>query len=392
MSRFQFYFIAEGQDKTTSVSCKGIRNFGEECWYLFPEEYQKMQFHKALMELSPVKNAVAVLKSRGQFRTVKVTLPDELAKLYRDDDGNFVFKDFLLGEARSGSVMQSAESKIDELVSSLARVAEPKEESVKEILKHFLVEKFSPKNKNVEAWCELFEKESLRFRLSGQKQIEVLKSCLDESMGDWFVVNQRRLDNSAVWKDWKAKLVSTFGDSSWKPVRYAYNFKYISGSYIDYAVKKERMLLELDRKLPDLVILDLIVVGLPSHIQNSLNRNSVINIDLLHSKLKKFEADDRISDSSNKFRKNKSVFNKVFSNQSKNFDNSPKNKKTNVNSNNVKSDNWVVKKPCATCSSRGFPDRFHPESSCWFKDRVGKSVNNVEADSSAACSDEESKN
>ncbi|XKL64590.1 hypothetical protein PGB90_003298 [Kerria lacca] len=69
-------------------------------------------------------------------------------------------------------------SPMDELAASRSKVSDPKEESVKEILKHFLIQNFSPKNKNVEAWCEIFEKESARFNLVGQKQIEVLKLCL----------------------------------------------------------------------------------------------------------------------------------------------------------------------------------------------------------------------
>ncbi len=37
------------------------------------------------------------------------------------------------------------------------------------------------------------------------------------------------------------------------------------------------MLLELDRKLSPLTILDLMIVGLPFNIQDSLNRNTIIN-------------------------------------------------------------------------------------------------------------------
>lgn len=69
---------------------------------------------------------------------------------------------------------------------------------MKEILKHILLEKFSPKNKNVKAWCEIFKKKLAHFKLVGHKQIEILKSCLDPSTDDWFAVNQRRLVSTAV--------------------------------------------------------------------------------------------------------------------------------------------------------------------------------------------------
>ncbi|XKL67799.1 hypothetical protein PGB90_003290 [Kerria lacca] len=204
-------------------------------------------------------------------------------------------------------------------------------------------------------------------------------------MIDWFAVNQRRLESTAVWKDWKSKLISTFGDYSWKPIKYALNFKYVSGSYIDYVIKKERILLELDRKLPDMVILDLIVVGLPSRVQNTLNRHTVTSIEILHNKIKKFEAKDKVTDGSSKFKK----FNKI-----ENFGN--------VNSeNNNKSNNFIEKKPRSNCTERGFPDRFHPENTCWFRQKKKKknnnnnnnnktNVNNVKAYSSI--SEEEQKN
>ncbi|KAK7584084.1 hypothetical protein V9T40_006737 [Parthenolecanium corni] len=395
-AKFQFFLLAEGTDKTTSVVLKRIRSFDNETWFSFPEEYQKLAHHKSLMEIAPIKGATSVLKARGQYRSVNATLTEAVAKQYVDDDGNFVFKEHYLAETRFITTPTSSDPKMDELVSSLSKISESKEESVKDIMKHFLIEKFSQKNKNVEAWCDLFEKESKRFNLTGFKQIEVLKSCLDPAMSDWFSVNQRRLDSTAVWKDWKEKLISTFGDNSWKPIRYAYLYKYMSGSYIDYCVKKEKYLLELDRKLPDIVILDLIIVGLPSHVQNSLNKHTVTTIDILHRKLKKFESD--VLDSSNKFKSKFNVnnYNKNFNQSKINSEESPKFKSkffTSSNSSEKKTNNFVNKKACSFCASKGYNDRLHPETACWFKDKSlfpQKSVNNVEAESSL--SEDETKN
>ncbi len=253
---------------------------------------------------------------------MNITLNPDLKKLYVDEEGNFIFKDYLLAETKFASTNPAQpESTMDELIASFSKVVSDKQESVKDIMKHFLIEKLSPKNKNVESWCEMFEKESSRFNLTGQRQIEIFKSCLDPSMEDWFSVNQRRLPSSAQWTDWKAKLIVTFGDSSWKPIRQAFNFRYLSGSYIDFAVKKEKLLLELDRQLTDLMILDLIVVGLPPHIQNSLNRNSIKSIDSLHNKLKKFEAEDKVLDNQSKSKN----FNKIF------FSNSNLNQSSGIN-------------------------------------------------------------
>lgn len=368
--KFQVYLIAEGQGKDTFVLIKRIRSYGSETWFSFPEEFQRLLNHEELVKLPSIKSALNVLKARNQYRNVNVTLPEAVQQLYMDEDENFIFKNHLLAETKFVSIpsQPSSDAKMDELVTCLSK---PREESVKDIIKHFLIDQFSPKNRNVEAWCTLFEKESLRFKLVGQKQIEVLKSCLDPCMNDWFAVNQRRLPNEASWKDWKAKLISTFGDNSWRPIRYAYNFKFLNGSLIDYAVKKEKMLLELDRNLSDVIILDLIVVGLPLHIQNTLNRHSVTSIEKLHDKLKKYDGEDKFSENSNKNKfsqKNSSNFNCSFSNNSsKNFEESQnKNKSKNAGFINLvdKKKSTSIRKPCSICATRGYSDRFHPESSC----------------------------
>lgn len=402
MSKFQFYMNVDGKDKDNYIALCRIRSMDSDCWFVFPEEYHKLSNHEELAKMAPIKSVVSVLKTRGQYRNVNISLPDTVKKLYVDEDNNFIFKNHLLGEARLASqtsTSTSSESRFDELVSCLSQ---PRPESTKDILKRFLVDKFSPKNRNVEAWCDLFQKESARFNLCSQKQIEVLKSCLDPSMSDWFSINQRRLPSDAAWSSWKYQLLSTFSDHSWRPIRYVYNFKFLNGSLIDYAVKKERMLLELDRDLPDLIILDLIVVGLPSHIQNTLNRHSVNSIEKLHNKFKKFDGEDKILDASSK---------QEFSNKSSNSNNFSRNVNFNpskfqedkqkwknagsVNFVERKGSGGTPRKPCGICVSKGFPDRYHLEASCWYKEKPSqnvKSVNNVEAESSSLSSNEESKN
>lgn len=400
--KYQFHVAVDGKEKENYVVIRRVRSCADETWFSFPEELQRLSHHEDLVKLPSLKSALNVLKIRGQYRTVNVTLDEAVQKLYIDEDGNFIFKNHLLAETKflTSPTMQNqnpSESKMDELVSCLSK---PREETVKDIMKHFLIEKFSPKNRNVEAWCDLFEKESARFKLIGQKQIEVLKSCLDPSMNDWFAVNQRRLASEAHWSDWKLKLISTFGDNSWKPIRYAYTFKFLNGSLIDYAIKKEKMLLELDRDIPDLLILDLIVVGLPLHIQNTLNRHSVNSIEKLHNKLKKYDGEEKNFEFSNKskFVKNYSNSNRNVNNSNKMSEDKPKNKNAGtINFVEKRNSGGSPKKPCSICIAKGFPDRFHPESACWFKDKpistqTFRSVNNIEAESSSPSSDEEPKN
>ncbi|KAK7591255.1 hypothetical protein V9T40_002868 [Parthenolecanium corni] len=113
---------------------------------------QKMSLHADLVKIPTVKNAIASIRSCGSFRNISITMSDDLWKVYADDDGNFVFNDFVLGEVQLAPTPVSSDStKLDSMVSCLEQIAAPKQESIKEILRHLLIEKFTSKNKNVES-------------------------------------------------------------------------------------------------------------------------------------------------------------------------------------------------------------------------------------------------
>lgn len=90
--KYQIFIVVEGIDKTTATVINRIRLCGDDTWFAFPVEFQKLSYHKNLLELGPLKYAISGLKSRGQYRNVNVTLPTELERLYVDDDGNFIFQ------------------------------------------------------------------------------------------------------------------------------------------------------------------------------------------------------------------------------------------------------------------------------------------------------------
>lgn len=407
--KFQFYLVSEGAEKTSSLNVRKVRLAESDCWFLFPDEYTKISNHKVLLEQPSVKAAITSIKTRSQYRNVYVSLTAEQAKQYMDDDGNFLFNGHLLAELHSKKA-DPPESAVDDLVYGINKLAN-REESVKNILKHFLIEKFSPKSRNPESWCTQFDKECARFNLSGAKQIEVFKSCLEPSMSDWFCNCQFKFGIDASWSVWRADLIATFGDRTFNPIRYAYTFKFIGGSYIDYAVKKEKMLRDLDKTLPECFMLNLIVIGLPLHVQGALNRDVVSSIRLLHAKLKKYESEDKGFEFSSNVNKPRNFSLNSASNNSQrsnNFsvsghskrNNSPRSfnrssdNRVNFNSNQ----NFVNKKPCPLCVKKGFPNRFHPESECWFVDlekepSVQKSVNSSDFSSvSLISATEEPKN
>lgn len=333
--------------------------------------------HSKIMALIPIKAAVKVLKIRGHFRTVSVSLKASICAKYVDNDGNFIFKEHFLAEYHpksesSGLVSQGS----GELANTINQLA-TKEESVKSILKYFLVEKYHPRNRNVHAWCKAFETEAARFQLADQRLLEVFKAYIDVSLCDWFSINQSKLGLSAGWPAWKESFFDTFADSTWQPVRFAFNFKFLSGSYLEYAMRKEKLLIELDGTLLDSTVLDLIVIGLPFHIQDTLNRKTVKTIKQLHEKFKKFETEDRMSDSHSK---NSSQSNTGFSNQSKSFASGSSNRRnrssySNSNCSKGKSDQ-SEKKYCSICAKLGSPGRTHQESMCWNKNRLNQKESN----------------
>ncbi len=393
VQKLQFHLVvaASADNKTNITLICRVRFTDSSSWFGFPAELQLLSAHGDLVKVPVLKSAVASLKTRGSFRNVNITLPSEIYALYVDPDENFIFGDHVLGEVDVVTRLPSSESSspaIDTMVSCLEKLSSPKEESLKEILRHILLEKFNPKNRNVESWCNRFEKELIRFKLEGRRQIEVLKSCLDPSLNNWFIVTQENLPSHAEWLSWREELVSNFGDSSFRPVCSAIGYKYIGGSYVDYAINKEKLLIEVNRGFTRSVILDLIVYGLPSRIVKSLNKNNITSLQILKEKLKKYEGEEKFFNDKVKSNKDKSSSPSSF----RRFNNDSTNKSSNnVNSGRKSfsnnSNNFNNVKPCSFCAKKGFPNRFHLESNCWFKDKQEsqqKTINNVEIDTSSS--------
>jgi len=400
--QFNIVVAASADNKTNVTLIRRLRFADSPTWFGFPGELQLLSAHGDLLKVPVLKSAVSSLKSRGNYRNVNVTLPQEIYELYVDLDGNFVFNDHVLGEvdvvARS-SMPESQSSTLDSMVSCLEKLSTPKEDSVKEILRHILLEKFHPKNRNVESWCDRFERELIRFNLVGRRQIEVLKSCLDPSLINWFIVTQENLPSDAEWLLWRQELVSNFGDSSFSPICSAIGYRYQSGSYIDYVINKEKLLLEVNRDFSRSVMLDLIVFGLPIRIVKSLNKNNITSIQLLKDKLKKYENEEKFN-YNNKVKFNKpsspTSFRRLNNNYQSNNNNNSNfgNAQNNVNSGrknfNTNQSNFTS---CTICANKGFPNRRHTDSQCFSNlENSQKNVNNLEYDNSPPSEDGNQKN
>lgn len=142
------------------------------------------------------------------------------------------------------------------------------------------------------------------------------------------------------WSVWKKSLSETFADKGWLPIRYAMNFKYIQGSMLEYALKKERLLLEINKSIDTQTLIYLIATGLPNFIMDRIDRDSLKEVNDLFNCIRGLESLTR----NNVTKKNLSTGNKY-------------------NKQEIKQ---TEKKPCRICENKGKLNRIHPENVCWY--------------------------
>lgn len=287
-------------------------------------------------------NVVKSLKTRNKYRCVTITLTPELESIYLDVEGNVVFHELYLEEVNA----QVSVSEVPLVVKSARSLA-----------KDMVIEIFNGENCNAEAWIKQFIQECTRVGISEEKYTETLRIFLEKSALDWFSIFSKSNPLSSNWELWNNSFLDTFAVQSWSDIAYAINFKYMSGSLLEFALKKRRLILETDEKMTLTSQMNLLVTSLPKVIQNKIERKSLMTMEDLMGKLK----------------------------QMKNFTDKEEKKSSN--------------KPCNFCEAQGFANRWHDESVCRLKKtklnstKNGKIrvVNNTEAQE-VIVKEEESKN
>ncbi len=165
-----------------------------------------------------------------------------------------------------------------------------KEENLKKISEKFVLDKFSNKISNANQWLEEFEGECERFDIEkNEKKIETLKYLLEKPILDWYSSMVIKFSINSDWNIWKSNFRETYGNKGWSNVKYAFGFRYQAGSLIDYATKKERLLLEVNKFIDTLTLINLIVLGLPEEIMNKINREPLKETTQLFTELSKHE-------------------------------------------------------------------------------------------------------
>jgi hypothetical protein len=216
-----------------------------------------------------------------------------------------------------------------------------------DIEKKFVLDKYSGKNgQNAKFWLEDFEEECIRYNIhKDEEKITCLRLFLTGNSEDWYTTTKYKL-GLKDWKVWSNSFLRTYSNRGWSNVRYAYSFKYIEGfgSMIDYALKKERLLLECERTMTEESRISHIVVGLPTHIQNKLDKEIIETTEDLMNEIQKY---------------NSSTISHEF------------NPKKGPNKNTTtKEEARKDHTPCHICTTLGKPNRFHPTKDCWNRNKT----------------------
>lgn len=327
--QFAFKYVASSSDKKSSVIIITSITTEDNRKYLLPEDLKYASNHTELIKTDNFKRIKKSFNQRGQERIIWITCTEAMKEIYFDEDGNILFND------------QYLEQILDSPITMESTQKETTKINLKHIAERFMLEKFSCKHSNAQHWLETFEKECTRFEITvDNTKIEVLRLFLDKACLDWHSATLTTLTSKAGWDEWRKKFLETFADKGWSSGIYALSYRYIDGSLMEYAMKKEKILLDMDPDIGTQTLVMLIVAGLPEFIRNKIDRDNCSNTTELLHEIRKCES---------------------FVNKSSFI-------KKKVERQEFKRKN-EEKKPCKNCEKLNKGTRYHPENSCWFKKR-----------------------
>ncbi|KYN03200.1 hypothetical protein ALC62_05962 [Cyphomyrmex costatus] len=336
--QFRFYVtVEESTDKKTNVyRLKWLKPVNTELYYELPAELQNLSNHPEISAIQKVKTVLSSIKTRGSYRTFTLSLPPEIVALYIDDDRDAVYKGVYLQATMAPQYeIKTAKKGTEEDRQTTKKEATPEPTSrknLKKIREDFVLDNFDGKNFVITSWFQMFEKECARCQItSDEDKILILRLFLDGIAKDWFSSKVVTIGLDAEFQTWKKIFLDSFREIGWRKNREAYSFRYIGGSLVDYALRKENLLVNIRNNFPVDILIDLIVTDLPIMIQDRIEKTKTTSMEDLLTELRKLE--------------NLVQRRKTFSH---------------VNA----SKNGTERKPCSYCEKKGFPERFHPEALC----------------------------
>lgn len=328
--------------------------------FLLPVEFQPANLHHVITSTPNYAKVKKSLNKRHQTRKIWITLTDDISKIYLDKEQNVQFNDVYLEETleeanNAETTSSGSNHTLKKLLEKLLEEKENKSENLGKIAKEFIIGKFSGKNSNAHQWIKDFNKECERFQINeDRKKIEILKIFLEYSVIDWYSCMVMKYTVESEWDKWEKNFCETFANKGWSPTRYALAFKYQTGSLLDYALKKEKLLLEVRKTIDTGTLIDLIAYGLPNYVADKIDRETLQETEDLYNEIGKLEH----LVGKNKYEK------KTYSNP------------------DTKSKKHEEKVPCQTCINEKKGKRYHPEENCWFRGNkqkaMVKTVNNSE--------------
>ncbi|XP_047986081.1 uncharacterized protein LOC125226205 [Leguminivora glycinivorella] len=325
--RFKFAVLGASDGKTNVICIMSIET-PDGCTFEIPDEFKPASKHTAIFSSDVFTKIRASLKKRHQTRSIWIPLTEDLKKTYLDEGENVQFGDQYLNE-------------ITEKTNSFEnnnRDTNPEKKNIGKTAEKFLIEKFSNKTSSADQWLDEFEGECDRFDIKeDQDKIGILKHLLEKQCLDWYSSMLIKLTVNSEWTEWKANFCETYGKKGWSQVKYAFTFRYKTGSLLEYATRKERLLLEVNKNIDTPTMINLIVIGLPDYIIDKIDKEEVKSTSNLYNEIGRYE-----------HTANKKSFIK----------------KWNTNETKGKSDKIL---PCKTCENLNKGTRFHPEDKCWFK-------------------------
>lgn len=342
-ARFLIAAEASADGKTTVLNVKQIQFDGSTEVFVFPLEKQSLGLHTELLKSTIIGSARRSLTTRGKYRNPFVPMTDELAATYLDEANNPIFQNELLEEiVIDGTSYSSVGSNLSG--GSKASVVEiPTQRALSTIVKDAVLTKFSGRNRNPVTWINNFEIECQRLDVPQSRFCEVLRLYLEESAAEWYTTMRTLLGGSTVWETWRESFLNAYSCRGWTEVCNALNFRYTRkfGSLNTYMIKKLSLLVDMDPKMSENMLICCIVVGLPSDVREKLDRSEITKLNELFTKI---NAIDRPN---------------FFESNSRN--NNDNNKQPVRN----RGDSF-----CGYCEKKGFPGKKHAESDCFFKIRA----------------------
>ncbi|XP_063360269.1 uncharacterized protein LOC134649446 [Cydia amplana] len=356
MTKLRFEFtILPGSDEKTNVCCITSITTEDNKSYALPDGLQSVGHHKELIKTAAYSKVKNSLSKRYQTRRIWISLTEELEQIYMDEDGNVQFADRYLEELNQDQCASTAPTAagtkgantLENLLAKLIEsTQESKQQSLKNIADKFVIEKFTSKHSNAAQWMDIFEKECERYQISDEKKIEVLRLFMDKSCADWYSSMIVKLTMNAEWSEWRKKFCESFVNKGWSPVTYALLYKYKDGSLLDYAIKKEKLLLNMRKSIDSGTLVDLIAVGLPEYILNKIDREALKDTVELFNEVSKYE---------HMVTKKSYIFKKKYGPSRTNFRNEEL-------------------KPCKICEGLNKGTRYHAETACWFRTKEDDKV------------------